>query len=525
MAAERAHNAAPRRAEVVAALSLALDLGLGQPMEHMLRSAVIASRLADQLGLGADQRGVVYYADLMAWVGCHAESHEVSKLLGDDIAYRQATYQVDTTGLPLLRVLLQHVGSDRSWPERARSKAMFLGSARRQLTEMISSHYAAACALSDWLDMGEEVRTAVGYTFERWDGAGLPRGAHGEEIPLEMRIVHLSDVAEVHLREGGRDAALAVARDRSGTQFDPEVVAAFTLGGAQLLDPLVEEDSWRAALREAPGRDRVLTPEQLDRLLLGLGAFADLRSPMRHGHSRRVGELAAAAARLSSLTEEEVRRLRQAGYVHDIGRMGVSSTIINKATVLSTSERERVRLYPYLTQRILERVEGLRAVATLAGQHRERLDGSGFPHGVDGSWLSLPARLLAVADRYESLREPRPYRDALSPTLVKGRLGAEARSGRLDRDAVEAVLAAAGHGSPPRPRNPGGLTARELQILRLVATGRSSHAIAKQLVISEKTVRNHVEHIYLKAGVSNRVGASLFALKHDLIDPARGGTS
>lgn len=506
----------PRRAEVVAALSLALDLGLGQPMEHMLRSSIIACRLATLLGLDAQQRGVVYYGDLLAWIGCHADSPEISALFDDDIGYRAATYEIDLAGLPLMRMLMGHVAADQPPLRRTLSRAAFMVSAREQMTKVIASHYVSAGSLADRLNMGPDVRSAIGFTFERWDGTGLPDGAAGEDIPVEMRVVHVADVAEVFLREHGVDAAVAMVCQRSGTQFDPAVADAFVRDAPNLVRDLPVGDAWRAALNEAPDRGVTLSPDELDELLVAVADFVDLRSPHRHGHSRRVAELASLAALHYGLPEPEAKLVRRAGWVHDVGRLGVSSGVWARPQPLTSAERERVYLYPHLTQRIVSRVPGLQAVAALAGLHRERLDGSGYPKGVDGSFLSAAARILAAADAYQSLTESRGFRHALSESSAARRLREAATAGRLDAAAVETTLQAARREVVPTVISPGGLTARELEILRMVAVGRSNREIANDLVLSEKTVRNHLEHIYAKAGVSNRVSASMFALRHGI---------
>jgi HD-GYP domain-containing protein (c-di-GMP phosphodiesterase class II) len=203
--------------------------------------------------------------------------------------------------------------------------------------------------------------------------------------------------------------------------------------------------------------------------------------------------------------------------VHDLGRLGVSNAIWDKPGPLGTGERERIRLHPYLTERILSQSPALAPLGAVAVQHHERLDGSGYPRGLSGSAISLPARIVAVADAYRTWREPRPHREALEAPAAEARLRAEARAGRLDPDAAEAVLAAAGHRADRRHTQPAGLTVREIEILRLVARGLSSRQIADELVLSPKTVRNHTEHIYAKTGASNRVAASLFAVQHGLL--------
>lgn len=505
----------PRRAEVLAALSLAIDLGLGQPMEHMLRSALIATRLAERLGLDEDQRGTTFYATLVAWIGCHADSHELAAWFGDDIAFRSATYRVNWAGLPFLRLLAAHAGRDRAPVARAMLAAAFLTKARGRLAELIHSHCTSAGRLADRLGLGAEVGTALAGTFERWDGSGLPTGARGDRLPIEVRVVHLAEVAEVYLRRGGVAAAVAMARARGGSHFDPAVVAVFADAASEILGGLLDDDVWTAALAQAPDRDRTLTDAELDDLLTAIGDFADLKCPFALGHSRGVAALAAEAARRDGMSEADVRLVRRAGLVHDLGRMGVPNSIWEKPGPLSEAEWERVRLHPYLTGRILRRVRGLEQVAVVAAAHHERLDGSGYPLGVAGAALAPHARLLAAADVYHALREPRPHRPARDAVDAAEILRQQARESRLDAHAVEAVLLAAGH-ARRRVAYPAGLTGREVEVLRLLAGGGSNREIARTLSISEKTVRNHVEHIYTKAGVSNRTGAGLFALEHGI---------
>jgi HD-GYP domain-containing protein (c-di-GMP phosphodiesterase class II) len=505
----------PGRAELLAALSLAIDLGLGQPMEHMLRSSLIAARLADRLGLGEQQRGVVFYANLVAWIGCHADSHEVAAWFGDDIAFRADSYRVDWAGLPFLGLLRAR----RARPAAAgagRPGGVVPGRSAGRLSELIHSHCASAGVLADRVGLAAEVREALAYFFERWDGGGLPVGAQGDAIPVEMRVVQLADVAEVHLRRAGVDGAVAMARSRSGAQFDPTIVATFDRCAGEILDGL-PDDVWHAALAQAPDRDRLLTEGELDGLLEAMGDFVDLKCPFTLGHSRGVAALAAEAGRRCGLPGPDVKLLRRAGLVHDLGRMGVSNAIWEKPGPLSAGEWERVRLHPYLTGRILSRVRGLEPVAALAAAHHERQDGSGYPRAVGGGALTPPERLLAAADAYHAMVEPRPHRDALSEGDAAERLRRQARESRLDAQAVDAVLEAAGHRVPRRKAWPAGLTTREVEVLRLVAQGRSNRDIASDLFISEKTVRNHVEHIYSKLAVSNRTGASLFAVEHGII--------
>jgi HD-GYP domain-containing protein (c-di-GMP phosphodiesterase class II) len=512
-----------RRAEVLAALSISIDLGLGLPMEHVLRSSLLVSALADELGLDDEQRATTYYANLVLWIGCNADSHEFSRWFGDDLATRAGSYELDWSGLPYLGYLLRRAAAPgRPLNARGRAVLALLLTPRARMAALIHSHCLSARLMSDRVGLPAAVGEAVAAGFERYDGGGLPRGLRGEEIPLATRVVQLADTAEVHLSRYGVSGALAMARARSGTQFDPALVEA--LGRCRdRLRAVQEEDAWSRALALAPDHDALLDGEELDRTLEAMGDFADLKCPSTIGHSRAVAALAEAAGRHLGLPEDDVRRLRRAGLVHDLGRMGVPNTIWERATPLSESDRERIRLYPYLTGRILDRVRGLEAEAAIAAAHRERLDGSGYPRGVHGGSLSMAQRVLAAADSYRGSLEPRPHRPALVPAEAARRLREEARAGRLDPAAVEAVVAAAGHPTSRSVSGLAGLTPREVEVLCLLARGCPNHEIAQRLSISPKTVRNHLEHVYAKAGVTNRAAAALFAVEHGLVGTPRDG--
>ena len=225
-------------------------------------------------------------------------------------------------------------------------------------------------------------------------------------------------------------------------------------------------------------------------------------------------ELVPSAATQLKLGSDEVRTLRRAGLVHGLGRLGISNAIWDKRGPLGPGEWERVRLQPYLTDRMLQQSPALAPIGALAALLRERLDGSGYPRGLSGSAIGMPARILGAADAYQAMVEPRPYRPARTGDAAAAELRAEVRAGRLDGNAAEGVLVAAGHRARARLERPAGLTAREIDVLRLVARGLSSKEIATELVISPKTARNHIEHIYVKTGATSRVAASMFAVKY-----------
>jgi HD-GYP domain-containing protein (c-di-GMP phosphodiesterase class II) len=234
-----------------------------------------------------------------------------------------------------------------------------------------------------------------------------------------------------------------------------------------------------------------------------------------------VAELAEAAAWRLGLPAESVTLLRRAALAQDLGRVGVSNAIWEKPGPLGFGEWERVRLHPHFTERAFAQSPALAPIGVLAGAHHERLDGSGYPRGTREPELDQPARILAAADCYGAMREARPYRPALDRTAAERELLLEAEQGRLDAEAVDAVLAAAGHPVQPRPRDlPAGLTHRELEVLLVLVRGESNQEIGTHLGISAKTVGHHVQHVYEKAGVRSRAAATVWAFENDLVRSA-----
>ena len=509
-----------RLAELLAVLSLGADLGMGQPMEHVLRECLLGLRLAERVGLEDSERAVVYYVALLAWVGCHVDSYEQARWFGDEFALKGDSRLTDFTGQAAgMAFMVKHLGAGKPLPERVRTGVRFVGVGRRNAEDMLENHWLAADGFASQLGLGAEVRRGIEQTFERWDGKGVPHGARGEEITLVARIVNLADVVEIFHRAGGVEAAIAVARERAGTQFDPALVDTFCAEAPMLFADLDAATTWDAVIGAEPALLVSLSDQEFESALEAVGDFADLKSPYTMGHSRTVADLGGAAARSFGLPEGEARLVRRAGLVHDLGRLGVSNSIWDKRGELSPAEVERVRLHPYLSERMLAFSPALAPLGAIGIQHHERLDGSGYPRGLSGDALTPAGKVLAAADTYAAKREPRPHRPARSEVEAAADLRAMVRAGQLDGDAVDAVLGAAGHRVGRRRDRPAGLTSREVEVLRLVARGLSTREIAEHLVISRKTVRNHVEHIYAKIGVSNRARASLFAVKHGMTAP------
>jgi HD-GYP domain-containing protein (c-di-GMP phosphodiesterase class II) len=512
-----------RLAELIGALSLATDLGMGQPMEYAMRSCVLAVRLGQAAQLDETCLSQVFYVALLRFVGCMADAPLAAETFGDEKATRAWLAAVDW-GRPssMLLALLRHQGAGLAPARRASSVATALAYLPR-LWGTATAHCEVGQLLASRLGLGGAVQDALGQVYERWDGRGIPRRLRGEEVALPMRVVLLANDAITFHHHGGVEAAVAVAQERSGGAYDPRLVEVFVSQADTLLAGITAEGAWEAVLATEPGRaPRHLAGDDLDEALTAMSNFSDIESPSTVDHSTGVARLVAEAGRRAGLSHADVRTLKRAALVHDLGRVSVPAGIWEKPGPLNQAEWERVRLHPYMTERILGRSTTLGRLGALAAQHHERLDGSGYHRGTRGAQVSRDARLLAAADVYHALLESRPYRLAISAEQAAHQLRVEVRGLRLDGEAVDAVLsAAAGRSASSRPKrtHPAGLSEREIEVLRLLARGLPDKEIARALVVSARTVHHHVEHIYNKLGVSTRAAATLFAMQHELLDP------
>ena len=507
-----------RLAELLAAFSLATDLGMGQPMEHVLRSWLIAGRLGERLGMGAEARVPLYYVMMLAWVGCVADTAEVAAWFGDDIAFRADSYRVDFAGLPLMGFALSHVGAGTPLLHRLRLTADLVLTGGRAVERGLMSHCLSTTQMARRLGLSTEVCEPLGQVFTRWDAKGVPDGVGGQEIARPIRLFHLADTVEVFHRAGSVDAAVEVARARRGKHFEPELVDLFCGTAHEVLADMDADAESAALIETEPELCRQLSERELDSALEAMADFTDLRSPPRAGHSRGVAELAATAARLCGMPGREIATLRRAALLHDVGMHGVPASILDKPGPLSGAEAERMRLHSYWTERALARPAPLARIGAVASLANERLDGSGYHRGLSGAAIPATGRILAAADACHAMSEPRPHRPALTLKQAADELRKDVRSGRLAADAVDAVLAAAGQRRSKRRAGPAGLTPREIEVLTLIARGASTRQVARTLGIAAKTAETHIERIYTKTGVSTRSTATLFAMQHGLLD-------
>ena len=520
MAKQRPEPEPTRAAEIIAAACLATDLGMGFPFEHGLHGTLMAMRLAQLLEVDPEIDSQTYYASLLMYAGCTTDADVGVRIFGGS---RTETLTPAQFGSPMegLAGLVRALPSPQAPPHRRLYEA-----ARRIVpaAKFRKPHFAALCEVAEMmarrLGLPPGVHNLFAFLTERWDGKGVLKRAKGEDIPLPVRIVHVARDAAYQRVIGGEDHAVEVIRRRSGHAFDPDIAARFVQQAPEIMAAAEPPGSaWEAILAAEPHPRLTLASEGVDRALAAIGDFADLVSPHLSGHSSEVAELADAAARLVGFGPSEVALVRRAGLVHDVGRVAIHPRVWQKPASLTVDEWEQVRLHPYHTERVLLRADLLASLAEVACAHHERLGGNGYHRRLSSASLTPSARLLAAADAFQAMCQPRPYRGQLTPEQAAGQLGEEARAGGLDSEMVAAVIEAAGQ---PRPRieRPGGLTEREAEVLGFLAGGLQTKQVARRLGISVKTADRHVQNAYRKIGVSTRAGATLFAMEHGLLPRA-----
>ena len=512
-----------RLAEALAGLSLAADLGMGLHPEHCLRTTWLAGHLARHLGLDEAARANVFYVALLHGIGCVADSADLARdLATDEQRFRAEGAVTDPDDLRAnLGLLVRHAGSAGPALLRPIALARALAAGEAGMVEGLRAHCEVGDALARRMGVADDVRAGLLAVFERWNGKGIG-GLRGEAIPLAARILHIAKAADLEYRRGGATAALVAVGRQSGSSFDPDLVAAWV--GAVRSDPpwatLDDAGLWGAVIDLEPVARRLpLGEPEIDAVAEAFADFADLKAPWLVGHSRAVADLAAGAAGRVGLPADERTAIRRSALLHDLGRVAIPSSVHDKPRALTPAEWEVVRLHPYHTERLLARARPLAPLATLAGSHHERLDGSGYHRAAPATQLSVPARLLAAADAYETATRHRPYRAARTPEAAAALLRDEVRRGRLDEACVEAVVDEARDAPRRRRRVEGRLSEREAEVLERIAVGASTREAAADLGITDKTVRHHLEHAYDKLGVSTRAAAVVVALELGLIDP------
>jgi len=504
-------------------LALAQDNAFGQPLESQLRSCLLATWICDAAGFDRSVRDTVYWVALLRYIGCTGHAHEVATLFGDEIAIRAQTL-VHDAGNPaeVIQDVIRFATAGRAEEEREQVVQFIQQNAREWATHNFSSGCEVGDMLLQRIEFGPDVREALRFTFERWNGKGYPSHAAGETIPLPMRVVHLSHDMEALARLFSPERALEAARDRRDRTYDPALVDVFLAHGSEWFARLAKTEPWDAVMALEPQPARVLDGETLDNALLMAADFIDLKSPFMGGHSRRCAQLVTRAAQVLGFSDETITTLRRAALVHDFGTTAVPNSIWDKRGSLTRAEFDRVELHPMLTEQMLRRSPGLSALNSVASAHHEKSDGSGYHKRVRGDAVDPAASLLAATEVYVGMTTERADRPAFSAEDAATELSRLASSGVLEPRSIRAVLVAAGHGEPAAPpvrrvKHPGGLSRREVDVLRLAAKGLTTREIGERLFISTKTADHHIQHVYTKIGVSTRAAAALWAMQNAVV--------
>jgi HD-GYP domain-containing protein (c-di-GMP phosphodiesterase class II)/DNA-binding CsgD family transcriptional regulator len=509
-----------RLASLFGALASSADVASGFHPEKAIRTAVVASRLAQATGLETDQQCDAYYLALVRFLGCTSFSPEAARYGGgDDQSVGRVMAFVDPSEpLGLVRDVIGGVGAGAPTAKRVKGLATLLTDRSAPL-----EHAQAECDVGDALarkiGMPDTILAALGDVFERWDGKGHPNGKSGDDIHQLARIVTIAEVLEIGEHRYGLEGALATARARSGGRFDPALIDVFCAAAPELFAGFDGGSVWDVYLDAEPPPHQNVTPAVVTTYAEAFARAVDLKSVWTATHSHTVGVLAATAGEVAGLDTRAVEELRIAGWLHDLGRVAVPNLVWDKPGPLNAAEWEQVRLHSYQTERFLARSPLLAPLASVAGAVHERADGSGYPKSFPSGQIDPGARLLAACDVYAALCEDRPHRARFTVEAAASMLTTESTEGRLDATAVRCVLEAAGHTrSLPTSGWPAGLSDREVEVLRLVARGGTNKDVARELGISHRTVQHHVAHIYDKIGVSSRAGAALFAAENRLSD-------
>src|SRR6266540_5192434 len=404
-----------RLGEFVATFALAQDNAFGQPLESQLRSCLLAAALCEEAGLDRELCETVYWVALLRYIGCTGHAHEVATVFGDEIAIRARTLVHDAANpAEVMRDVLAFATANHAPEEREQVVQSIQAGAH----DWAVHNFASGCEVGDMLvrrlDFGPDVRDALRFTFERWNGKGFPTGASGEQIPLAMRIVHLSHDMEAIGRLFSPAKALDAARERRDRTYDPALADLFAVHGRSWFDRLGKVDPWDAVLDLEPEPRRTLDGANLDNALTVAADFIDLKSPYMAGHSRRCAQLSAEAARLLGFTEGAITTLRRAALVHDFGTTAVPNSIWDKRGALTSAELDRVELHPMLTEQMLRRSPALAALNSVASAHHEKCDGLGYHKRVPADAGDPGACVLAAADIYVGLTTERADRPSFS---------------------------------------------------------------------------------------------------------------
>jgi HD-GYP domain-containing protein (c-di-GMP phosphodiesterase class II) len=439
------NTASIRVSELLSALSYALDLTEGREMGHSVRSCVIGMRIAKEIGLPEADQADLYYTLLLKDAGCSSNSSRLHHILNaDDLKAKGDLKTVDWTrvGWESLHYAVTHVATSTPYPQRIWKMLQVAASQQTDSCELVKIRCERGSQIARRLGFSENVATGIHSLDEHWNGGGYPNGLLRGEIPIFSNIANLAQTLEVFLRAQGKKEALDAARRRSGRWFSPGLVkAVISLSrSGRLWEGLEKEDLAEEVMELEPADKRLTADDQtVDNICLAFAEIIDAKTPFTYQHSNGVADAAVDIGRHFGFSEKETRRLRRAALLHDIGKLGVSNAILEKPGKLTSEEFESVRKHPFFSFEILRRIPAFADFSFDAAAHHERLDGKGYWRGLNAEQLTLPARVLAVADVFDALRAKRPYRDALPLEKVFSIMREDAPHA-LDRSCLEALI-------------------------------------------------------------------------------------
>ncbi len=405
-------------AELLGALSYALDLTEGQSEGHCMRCCWIGVRIGQELGLSEAQLADLSYTLILKDLGCSSNAARICELyLADDRAIKSGSKQLDGSLKQALRFVLAHTGLQAGPAERIRAIIRIVRDGGSLTRDLIETRCVRGGEIARRMRFSDAVARGIRALDEHWDGSGKPGGLKGTAIPLYARIALLAQVADVFFTAGGPEAAVAEVTRRAETWFEPRIVAAFAAVAAQpgFWETLASDDLQNAIARQVPQHiQAVVDDDYLDDIAAAFAQVIDAKSPFTAGHSARVTDVAYAIAVEMDLPPQRRRWLRRAALLHDIGKLGVSNTILDKPGALTLEERAAMQRHAALSETILARIRPFRHLAAVAGAHHERLDGKGYPRGLTAEAIDLDTRIITTADIFDALTAERPYRAAMS---------------------------------------------------------------------------------------------------------------
>jgi len=406
-----------RLAEVLGALSFALDLTEGQPEGHCVRCCYIGTRIGELVQLSDNQLWELYYTLLLKDLGCSSNAARICQLyLTDDLVAKGDYKTVDGSLPQVLGFIIRHTGVKSDLAGRFRALFNIAANGKQISRELTETRCQTGADIARMLRFPEPVATGIHYLDERWDGEGLPEGLSGTAIPTYSQIALLAQVVDVFNTAEGRAAAMAEVEKRAGTWFNPELVAAFQVAGADdaFWQRLDAPDLPEHVFNLDPARTRAdISEDHLDDIAAAFARVVDNKSPFTAGHSERVTVFADLIAAGMGYSDSHRRWLRRAALLHDIGKLGVSNAILDKPGKPDDDEWTQIRMHPVYSRSILERIGPFADLAAIGGSHHERLDGKGYPEGLTGDGISDDVRIVTVADVFDALTADRPYRAAL----------------------------------------------------------------------------------------------------------------